>query len=70
MDRIDDRPAAPRKSVRVEFETGQEQPRGRVDTGDGTWRPFWGWLELMQTIEDALANTDDSSTDAPAPGDG
>jgi hypothetical protein len=47
--------AAPRKLVLVEFETGRAQPHGHVDTGDGTWRPFWGWLELMHTIDDVLA---------------
>jgi len=50
--------------MRVELELGHEQPHGRVDTGDGAWRPFWGWLELMQTVEDALAIAAENS---PAP---
>jgi hypothetical protein len=42
-----------RQIVRIEIESRQEQPQGRIDAGDGSWHPFWGWLELMQEIEDA-----------------
>jgi hypothetical protein len=44
---------ADRRIVHIEIEPGQDQPQGRVDAGDGTWQLFWGWLELMQKIEDA-----------------
>jgi hypothetical protein len=44
---------ADRQIVHIEIEAGQDQPHGRVDAGDGTWQVFWGWLELMQKIEDA-----------------
>jgi hypothetical protein len=39
--------------VHIEIEPDHDQVRGQVDAGDGSWRPFWGWLELMQAIEDA-----------------
>jgi hypothetical protein len=44
---------ADRRVVQIELELGQDPVQGQVDTGDGRWRPFWGWLELMQAIEDA-----------------
>jgi hypothetical protein len=45
---------AARRMVHIDIEPHHDQPHGLVDTGDGEWRPFWGWLELMQTIEDAV----------------
>jgi hypothetical protein len=42
-----------RRLVHIEIEPDHDQVRGQVDAGDGSWRPFWGWLELMQAIEDA-----------------
>lgn len=39
--------------VHIEIEFDRDLLKGEVDPGDGCWRPFWGWLELMQTIEDA-----------------
>jgi hypothetical protein len=44
---------AGRRMVHIEIEPDHDQVQGKVDAGDGSWRPFWGWLELMQAIEDA-----------------
>ena len=40
-----------------------DQLHGHVDVGDGDWRPFWGWLELMQAIEDAVATPETGALD-------
>jgi hypothetical protein len=41
--------------VRLALEPGDDQLHGLIDRADGHWRPFWGWLEMMQAIEDAIA---------------
>jgi hypothetical protein len=39
------------RTVTIELDASDDQPRGRIDPGEGTWRAFWGWLELIQSIE-------------------
>ncbi len=54
--------ACERRMVHLDLGAG-DQLHGRVDAGNGDWRPFWGWLELMQAIEDALAAPEASAQD-------
>jgi len=51
-------------TIHVEFEP-EHEPQGRVAMADGSWRPFWGRLELMQRIEDALAAASDTAETGP-----
>ncbi len=44
---------ADRRVVHIEIEFDQDRVQGQVDAGDAARCPFWGWLELMQAIEDA-----------------
>jgi hypothetical protein len=56
-----------RRVVHLDLEPGEAQLHGRVDGGNGDWRPFWGWLELMQAIEDAIAAPDTAAEDRQDP---
>lgn len=51
-----------RRMVHLDIRPG-DQLHGHVDVGDGDWRPFWGWLELMQAIEDAVATPETGALD-------
>jgi hypothetical protein len=44
-----------RKSVRLVLDLDLEgsPPRGRLVDGDGSVRPFFGWLQLMDGLESA-----------------
>jgi hypothetical protein len=48
-------PDRERLSITVDFEAGADPLRGSFHTPDSPPRPFWGWLELIQAIQDAAA---------------
>jgi hypothetical protein len=52
-----------RRMVHLDLDPGHDPLHGLIDGGDGDWRPFWGWLELMQAIEDAVAAPDTKAQD-------
>lgn len=43
--------------VTLELLVGAEPPRGSVHRPGARSRPFWGWLQLIQAIEDAITNS-------------
>jgi hypothetical protein len=46
-------PTAKTSRVTVELETGADPIRGSIERSDGRSQPFWGWLELIDTLERA-----------------
>lgn len=42
--------------ITVEIEMGVDPIRGSIERSDGHSRPFWGWLELIETLARAAAN--------------
>lgn len=64
-----------RLRITVDLEDGTDPLRGTLETPDSQPRPFWGWLQLIQAIEDAItpgsqradaqpvASADDTQTD-------
>jgi hypothetical protein len=41
--------------ITVDLEDGADPLRGTLETPDTQPRQFWGWLQLIQAIEDAIA---------------
>jgi hypothetical protein len=39
--------------ISVEVETGADPIRGLIEHPDGSRRPFWGWLELIEALRRA-----------------
>jgi hypothetical protein len=37
-------------NITLELEPGADPIRGRIGCPDGTQRPFWGWLELIEVL--------------------
>jgi hypothetical protein len=37
-------------NITLELEPGADPIRGRIGCPDGTHRPFWGWLELIEAL--------------------
>jgi hypothetical protein len=48
-------PDRQRLCITVDVEAGTDPLRGSLQTPDSRPRPFWGWLQLIQAIEDAIA---------------
>ena len=46
------------RRVALEIEAGPGAIHGTLEHGDGTRRPFWGWLELMAALERATEQED------------
>ncbi len=42
--------------ITLDLEDGADPLRGTLETDDHPVRTFWGWLQLIQTIEDAIAS--------------
>lgn len=40
--------------INFDLEGGADPLRGTLETCDAPPRPFWGWLQLIQAIEDAI----------------
>jgi hypothetical protein len=40
--------------ISFDLEGGADPLRGTLETGDAPPRAFWGWLQLIQAIEDAV----------------
>ena len=47
-------PHRQRLCITVDLEAGTDPLRGSLQTPDSRPRPFWGWLQLIQAIEDAI----------------
>jgi hypothetical protein len=43
----------PRATVTLCLDLGTETITGTLEAGDGAERPFWGWLELSDTLDEA-----------------
>ena len=41
--------------ITLDLEGGADPLQGTLQTDDHPVRTFWGWLQLIQTIEDAIA---------------
>jgi hypothetical protein len=56
--RADDRGVTTANSLRVTLalEAGADPIRGNLEHPDGSRRPFWGWLELMQELRSVAAD--------------
>jgi hypothetical protein len=54
-------PTPPPLRITLELQAGGEPPRGSVQRPGGEPRPFWGWLQLIQAIEDAMTNAQGGS---------
>ena len=50
--------------LKLELEVGATPLRGSLTRAGCKARPFWGWLELIQAIEDAIANHQGGSHEA------
>jgi hypothetical protein len=37
-------------NITLELEPGADPIRGRIGCPDGTHKPFWGWLELIEVL--------------------
>ena len=46
---------ANRSRATLELEPGADPIRGRIERPDGTDRPFWGWLELIEEVRQLAA---------------
>jgi hypothetical protein len=46
--------------VTLEFEAGADPIRGSIKHPDGSRKPFWGWLELMDELRRAAAEKPES----------
>jgi hypothetical protein len=51
-------PTPPQLRITLELQAGAEPPRGSVHRPEHQPRSFWGWLQLIQAIEDAITNSD------------
>jgi hypothetical protein len=54
-------PTSPQLSISLELEAGAEPIRGSVRGPGSEARPFWGWLQLIQAIEDVITNSQGGS---------
>jgi hypothetical protein len=58
-------PVANNSRVILELESGAEPIRGTVEHQDGSRRPFWGWLELIEELRRAAADESEPHTKEP-----
>ena len=42
--------------ITLELEAGADPIRGLIEHADGSRRPFWGWLELIEAMQRAAAD--------------
>jgi hypothetical protein len=49
-------PTSKTSRVTVELETGADPIRGSIQRSNGRKQRFWGWLELIASIERAAAD--------------
>jgi hypothetical protein len=49
--------AATNPRITLELIAGGDPIQGSIEHGDGRRQPFWGWLELIETLQ-RLAITD------------
>ena len=49
--------------ITLELQAGAEPLRGSLHKPGGQPRPFWGWLQLIQAIEDAITQSGGSDED-------
>ena len=42
--------------ITLELKAGADPIRGTIEHADGMRQPFWGWMQLIQAIEDAITN--------------
>lgn len=55
--------------ITIELEAGADPIRGLIEQPDGSRKPFWGWLELMEDLRRVAApKRDPTSQPRRAPG--
>ncbi len=47
-------PSRQQLHITLDLESGADPLRGTLETSDVPSRAFWGWLQLIQAIEDAI----------------